>query len=795
MRSSYLDYAMSVIVGRALPDARDGLKPVHRRALFAMHEMGNHHNKPYKKSARIVGDVIGKYHPHGDQAVYDTIVRMAQDFSMRYPLVDGQGNFGSIDGDGAAAMRYTEIRLHKLADELMSDLEKETVDFVPNYDDSLSEPLVMPCKFPNLLLNGSSGIAVGMATNIPPHNLNEICEAVKHLIDNPDCSIDDLIEIIPGPDFPTAGIIHGRSGIHSAYHTGRGHIKMRARCDIEPGRRKDSSNIIITEFPYQVNKARTLEKIASLVRDKRVEGISDIRDESDRNGIRVVIELKRDAVPNVVLNQLYKHTQLQDTFGVIMISLVNRQPKLLNLKEMLNYFIEHRIVVITRRTLFDLKKAKQREHLLEGLKIAVDNIDEVVKLIRKSENPETAKKGLMERFELSAVQAKAILEMRLQRLTGLERQKILSDLEAVRKEIERLVHIRDHEGEKFKIIKGEVAEIAKKFGNERRTNIEEAEVEMDEEDLIADEDVVLTLSQQGYIKRMPISAYRSQHRGGKGVRAMDVKEEDVVVRVFIASTHTYLLIFTSLGKVYRLKVWQVPVAGRTARGKSLANLLGISQQEEVTAVFSIRDFKEENRFLMLATKKGLVKKTPLAEYANIHTKGIIAINLSKDDELASAGITDGNSNIFIGTARGKAIHFNEKDARPMGRRTAGVRGIRLSKGDHVVGFGITKPDSVVLTITENGYGKRTALSEYRVQSRGGKGLINIITSKRNGVVVGLKIVQEGDEIMIITGDGKMIRTKVGPIPVYGRSTQGVTILETDGESRVISLAVIEEDKD
>ena len=795
MRSSYLDYAMSVIVGRALPDVRDGLKPVHRRVLYAMSEMGNVYNKPYKKSARIVGDVIGKYHPHGDQAVYDTIVRLAQNFSLRYPMVDGQGNFGSIDGDSAAAMRYTEIRMQKLTDEMISDLDKETVDFVPTYDDSMEEPTVMPCKFPNLLTNGSSGIAVGMTTNIPPHNLKELCSAVMHIIENPDCSIEELMEKVPGPDFPTAGIIMGRAGIRSAYMTGRGQILMRAKIEFEPNRRGDQDNIIVTEFPYQVNKARTMEKIAYLVRNKKITGISDIRDESDRTGIRLVIELKRDAMPNVILNQLYKHTQLQDTFGVNMIALVNRQPKLLNLKETLTYFIEHRRVVITRRTLHDLKKAKAREHILEGLKTAVDNIDEVVKLIRSSGSPEEARNGLMSTFSLSELQAKAILDMRLARLTGLERKKIESDLAAVRKEIERLSFIRDNEEEKYKIITGEMEEISATFGDDRRTQIEEAAAAMDEEDLIAEEDVVVTLTKGGYIKRVQKDVYRAQRRGGKGVKAMDVKEEDLVVRVFVASTHQYLLIFTSLGKVYRLKVWSIPMAGRIARGKSLANLLGITREERVTAVFAIRDFQEEKSNLILVTKKGMIKKTKLSEYSNIHIKGIIAIMLGEGDELASADISNGESCVIVGTAKGKSIHFNEKNVRPMGRRTAGVRGIMLAEDDYVVGFGITGPDSEILTVTEYGYGKRTKIEKYRVQTRGGKGMINIINSDRNGDVVSLKLVEEDNQIMAITLSGKIIRTNVNEIPLLGRSTQGVTIIDTMEGDKVISIAVIEEAKE
>ncbi len=793
MRTSYMDYAMSVIVGRALPDVRDGLKPVHRRVLFSMNEMGNTHNKAYKKSARIVGDVIGKYHPHGDQAVYDTIVRLAQKFSMRHTLVDGQGNFGSIDGDSAAAMRYTEIRLDKLTDEMLVDLDKDTVEFTPNYDDTLKEPTVMPCKFPNLLLNGSSGIAVGMTTNIPPHNLHELSSAVRYIIENKDCSVEDLIKIVPGPDFPTGGIIRGRTGIHQAYLTGRGHIRLRAKCEFEPGK-KDQENIIVTEFPYQVNKARTLEKIADLVRDKKITGISDLRDESDRTGIRVVVELKRDAVPNIILNQLYKHTQLENTFGIIMIALVNRQPKLLNLKEVLSHFIEHRRVVITRRTLFDLKKAKTREHILEGLKVAVDNIDEVVKLIRKSKNPPEAQQSLIGKFGLSSEQAKAILEMRLQRLTGLEIKKIIDELESIKKDIERLVYIRDHEEEKYKIIKDETSEIEKKYSNNRRTEIVEMEGDLDTEDLIADEDMVVTLTQGGYVKRVPIDTYRAQRRGGKGVRSMGMKDEDIVIKVFIASTHSYLMIFTSAGKVYRVKVWEVPLASRVAKGKSLANLLAIPSDETVTSVFAVKDFSNDH-YLVLATSNGTVKKTALSAYANIHKRGIFAIKLSDDDVLTGVGITDGDNAIFLGTGKGKAIHFHEKQCRPMGRHTGGVRGIKLEKGDSVIGMALTKPDSTILTVTENGFGKKTAVSEYRLIGRGGKGVINIINSKRNGDVVALKAVDNEDEMLLITEDGQMVRTKVKEVSTIGRNTQGVTIVDTDGESRVMSIAILEEDRE
>ncbi len=794
MRSSYIDYAMSVIVGRALPDVRDGLKPVHRRVLFAMSEMGNFHNRPYKKSARVVGDVIGKYHPHGDQAVYDTIVRMAQNFSMRHPLVDGQGNFGSIDGDSAAAMRYTEVRLHRLAGEILADLDKDTVEFAPNYDDSLKEPLVLPCRSPNLLINGSSGIAVGMTTNIPPHNLREVCEAVCYLIDNQDCTIDDLIKIVPGPDFPTAGLIQGRRGIVDAYRTGRGLVRMRAKCEIETIGKTDRQRIVVTEFPFQVNKARTLEKIADLLRAKKITGISDLRDESDRNGISVVIELRKDAIPQIVLNQLYKHTQLQDTFGVNMIALVNRRPLLLNLKEMLGHFVKHRMVVVTRRTLHDLAKARAREHILEGLAIAVSNIDAVVALIRKSKTVVEAQNGLMKTFALSAEQAKAILEMKLQRLTGLERQKIIDELETVRKEIERLVYIRDHEEEKYLIIKQEMKEISAKYGNDRRTAIEDVVEDLEAEDLIADEDMIVTLTQGGYIKRVPMDTYRAQRRGGKGVKGMTVKEEDVVVKLFVASTHSYLLIFTSAGKVYRKKVWEVPQTGRVAKGTSLANLFSITSDEKVTAVFAVKDFGDD-RFLILATKNGSIKKTPLSAYSNIQRRGIYAIRLTEEDELAGVAISSGDNTVFLGTAHGKGIRFHESRTRPMGRHTAGVRGIRLAEGDRIVGMALPEPGSYVLTITENGFGKKTPISDYRLIGRGGKGVINIITSERNGNVVTVKCVNDEGEILLVTEGGQMVRTRVGEISVIGRNTQGVKIINTAEGSRVVSMAVIEEEKD
>ena len=717
MKSSYLDYAMSVIIGRALPDVRDGLKPVHRRVLFAMHETGNVSNKPYKKSARIVGDVMGKYHPHGDQAIYDTIVRMAQEFSLRHPLVDGQGNFGSIDGDSAAAMRYTEIRMEEITSELLRDLDKDTVQFTPNYDDSLQEPSVLPASFPQLLVNGSSGIAVGMATNIPPHNLNEVIDSAVHVIDNPDCTTEDLMELVLGPDFPTRGIIQGRSGIRAAYKTGRGIIRIRGRAEIETMEKGDRERIIINELPFQVNKARLVEKIAELVRDKRLEGISDLRDESDRDGLRVVVELKKGIMGQVVLNSLYKNTQLQDTFGVILLALVNQQPKVLNLKEFLYHFILFRKEVVTRRTEYDLNKAREKEHVLEGLAIALDNLDAVVQLIRKAADPASARDGLMAEFELSEIQAKAILEMRLQRLTGLERQKIIEDLEETRKRIKEFLNILAHEEVKLNIIKEELVEIKNKYGNERRTEIAETdEGDIDIEDLIADEDAVVVYTRSGYIKRQTVDNYRAQRRGGKGIRGMNLKEEDVVEKLFIASTLSHLLVFTSIGKIHWLRVFSIPDVSRIAKGKSIANLLRLQPGESIASILSVREF-EEDKFVMVATERGIVKKTSLMAYSKPRQGGIIGLTIDKVDRVIGAELCDGESDILLATEKGFSIRFSEKEVRPIGRTGRGVRGIRLKKEDRVVGAEIVQPGNKFLTVTSKGYGKRTRMEEYPIQGR------------------------------------------------------------------------------
>jgi DNA gyrase subunit A len=791
MKGAYLDYAMSVIIGRALPDVRDGLKPVHRRILYAMYDMGNVWNKPYKKSARVVGDVIGKYHPHGDVAVYDAIVRMAQDFSMRYILVDGQGNFGSVDGDSPAAMRYTEIRMSQLTHELLDDIEKETVKFGPNYDDSLKEPLALPAKFPNLLVNGSTGIAVGMATNIPPHSLSEVVDGITAMIDKPDISIKELMGYIPGPDFPTAGFIHGREGIKSAYETGRGIIQMRARALIEKGKKGDRESIIITELPYQVNKAKLIEKMAELVRDKKIEGISDLRDESDREGMRVVIELKKGENGQVILNQLYKQTQMQDTFGVIMIALVNNQPRVLNLKETLFYFIQHRREIVTKRTEFELRKANERAHILEGLKIALDDIDRVIQLIKKSKTPQEAREGLISKFKLDEIQANAILDMRLQRLTGLERQKIIDELKELKETIKKLNFILGHEEEKLKIIKEELKEIKNKYGDKRRTEIIGEVTEFKIEDLIAEEEMVITVSHTGYIKRNSVSLYKSQRRGGIGIKAMEVKEEDFVKDLFIASTHSYMMFFTNIGRVHWLKVHEIPQAGRAAKGKAIVNLLQLQEGEQVTAMLSVKEFAE-GKFLIMTTEKGVINKTPLSGFSNPRAGGIIAISLDEGDQLIAVRQTDGNKNIFLGTRKGQAIQFKEDDVRLIGRGGRGVKGIKLEKGDSVVGVEIVVPNATILTVSEKGYGKRTAIDEYRVTGRGGKGIINIKISERNGEVIGIRQVFEEDELMIVSSDGTLIRLKVKGISVIGRNTQGVKLIDLREGDRVVSIARIEE---
>ena len=787
MKSAYLDYAMSVIIGRALPDIRDGLKPVHRRVLFAMHETGNIFNKPYKKSARIVGDVIGKYHPHGDQAVYDTIVRLAQEFSQRNPLVDGQGNFGSIDGDSAAAMRYTEIRMQEITGELLRDLDKETVQFVPNYDESTKEPSVLPASFPQLLVNGSSGIAVGMATNIPPHNLAEIVDAAIYIIDEPECSIDDLLKIVKGPDFPTRGIIQGRNGIISAYKTGRGIIRVRGRAELETMEKGDRERIVINEIPFQVNKARLVEKIAELVRDKKLEGISDLRDESDREGVRVVIELKKGTMGQVVLNILYKNTQLQDTFGVILLALVNQQPKVLNLKEYLRYFVLFRKEVVTLRTEYDLKKAREKEHILEGLKIALDNLDAVVKLIRDAEDPVSAREDLVTTFALSEVQAKAILEMRLQRLTGLERQKIVDELEGIRKKIEEYLYILAHEEVKLKIIKDELIEIKNKYSDERRTEIAETdEGDLVLEDLIADEDTVVVYTRSGYIKRHSVDNYRAQRRGGKGIRGMDLKEEDVVEKLFIASTLSHLLVFTSIGKVHWLRVFSIPEVSRIAKGKSIANLLNLQLGESIASILSVREF-EEDKFVMVATERGIVKKTSLMSYSKPRQGGVIGLTIDDGDRLIGAELCDGESDILLATEKGFSIRFSEKEARPIGRTGRGVKGIRLKKDDRVVGAEIVHPGNMLLTVTSNGYGKRTQLEEYPVQGRGGLGVMTIRCNEKIGAVVGVQQVTENDQLLIITSDGNIVRMKVNEISVIGRNTQGVRLVGTGQSNQVVSV--------
>ena len=787
MKSAYLDYAMSVIIGRALPDIRDGLKPVHRRVLFAMHETGNIFNKPYKKSARIVGDVIGKYHPHGDQAVYDTIVRLAQEFSQRNPLVDGQGNFGSIDGDSAAAMRYTEIRMQEITGELLRDLDKETVQFVPNYDESTKEPSVLPASFPQLLVNGSSGIAVGMATNIPPHNLAEIVDAAIYIIDEPECSIDDLLKIVKGPDFPTRGIIQGRNGIISAYKTGRGIIRVRGRAELETMEKGDRERIVINEIPFQVNKARLVEKIAELVRDKKLEGISDLRDESDREGVRVVIELKKGTMGQVVLNILYKNTQLQDTFGVILLALVNQQPKVLNLKEYLRYFVLFRKEVVTLRTEYDLKKAREKEHILEGLKIALDNLDAVVKLIRDAEDPVSARENLVTTFALSEVQAKAILEMRLQRLTGLERQKIVDELEGIRKKIEEYLYILAHKEVKLKIIKDELIEIKNKYSDERRTEIAETdEGDLVLEDLIADEDTVVVYTRSGYIKRHSVDNYRAQRRGGKGIRGMDLKEEDVVEKLFIASTLSHLLVFTSIGKVHWLRVFSIPEVSRIAKGKSIANLLNLQLGESIASILSVREF-EEDKFVMVATERGIVKKTSLMSYSKPRQGGVIGLTIDDGDRLIGAELCDGESDILLATEKGFSIRFSEKEARPIGRTGRGVKGIRLKKDDRVVGAEIVHPGNMLLTVTSNGYGKRTQLEEYPVQGRGGLGVMTIRCNEKIGAVVGVQQVTENDQLLIITSDGNIVRMKVNEISVIGRNTQGVRLVGTGQSNQVVSV--------
>ncbi len=829
MQQSYLDYAMSVIVGRALPDVRDGLKPVHRRVLHAMRELGNDYNKSYKKSARVVGDVIGKYHPHGDTAVYDTIVRMAQPFSMRYLLVDGQGNFGSVDGDAPAAMRYTEVRMSRIAHEILADIDKETVDFVENYDGSESEPTVMPTRVPNLLVNGSSGIAVGMATNIPPHNLNEIVNASLALIDKPSIDIAELMEHVPGPDFPTAGIINGAQGINSAYRTGRGRVYVRARASIEPLEKGGREAIVITELPYQVNKARLIEKIADLVRAKRIEGISELRDESDKDGMRIVIELRRGEITDVVLNNLYKHTSLQSVFGINMVALQDGQPKLLNLKQILEAFLRHRREVVTRRTIFDLRKARDRAHVLEGQSVALANIDEVIALIKASKSPAEAKDGLMARswppgavtdmvkragktdtrpdsledgfgvidgeYHLSAVQAQAILDLRLHRLTGLEQEKILNEYKEILAKIKEFSSILADPDELLRVIRAELIEIRDAFGDERRTEIVKDHTDLSDEDLIPREEVVVTLSHGGYAKAQPVGAYQAQRRGGRGRSATKVKDEDFIDKLFVANTHDTLLCFSSRGKMYWLKVYQVPQASRGSRGKPIVNLLPLEEGERINAVLPTKEFDASN-FVFMATSRGTVKKTPLSLFSRPRASGIIAIDLRNDDRLVDVAITDGKREIILVASSGKAIRFKEEDVRPMGRGAAGVRGIRLSPEHDVIALCVVG-DGLLLSATANGYGKRTAVGEFPVQGRGGQGVIAIQTSTRNGRTVGALQVREDDEIMLISSSGTLVRTPVSEISIIGRNTQGVRLIRVQSGQRLVGLARIEsiEDED
>ncbi|MCC7203388.1 MAG: DNA gyrase subunit A [Nitrospirae bacterium] len=794
MRSSYLDYAMSVIVGRALPDIRDGLKPVHRRVLFAMHEMGVVWNRPYKKSARIVGDVIGKYHPHGDVAVYDTAVRLAQDFSMRYTLIDGQGNFGSVDGDPPAAMRYTEIRMSRITSEMLADIDKETVDFIPNYDGSMEEPLVLPAKIPNLLINGAAGIAVGMATNIPPHNLGEIVDGLIMYIENPDVTVDQLTGIIKGPDFPTAGFIHGLTGIREAYRTGRGIVQMRARALIETNQRTDRESIIITEIPYQVNKAKLIEAIAGLVRDKKIEGISEVRDESDRDGMRIVVEVKRGEQAAIILNHLYKHTQMQSSFGIIMLALVNNQPRILNLKDMLGYFIEHRREVVVRRSQYELKKAEERAHILEGLKIALANLDEIINLIKRSRTPEEAKGALIARFTLSAIQAQAILDMRLQRLTGLEREKLEEEYRQLIELIAYLNSVLSSDALVMKIIMDELTQIKEAYSDSRRTEIVPETKEIDIEDLIVEEDMVITISHTGYIKRNPVTTYRSQKRGGKGKIGMETKEEDFVEHLFVASTHDYLLFFTDSGKVYSMKVHQIPEAGRLAKGKAIVNLLQLNKDERVTAVLPVKVFSE-TEYVVMATIKGVIKKTPLNVYSSIRVGGIIGILLDEGDKLGSVRITSGNQEILLSTHNGMSIRFNEEDIRTIGRVGRGVKGIDLDEDDFVVGMEIVQDNSSILTVTERGYGKRTDLSEYRMQGRGGKGILTIKVTQKNGKAISAIQVTEDDEIMILTSAGMIIRMKTRDISIIGRNTQGVRLINIEDNDKVAGVVKLAERED
>ena len=788
MRNSYIDYAMSVIVSRALPDVRDGLKPVHRRILYAMQEAGMTSGKPYKKSARIVGEVLGKYHPHGDSSVYVAIVRMAQDFSMRYMLADGHGNFGSVDGDPPAAMRYTEVRMAKIAELMLQDIDKDTVDFVPNYDESLKEPSVLPSKFPELLVNGTSGIAVGMATNIPPHNMSEVIDGVLMLFDNPDASVEELMTVIKGPDFPTGGLIMGTTGIRDAYTTGRGSVKMRAKAHIET-MSNGKPRIVVTELPYQVNKARLIEKIAELARDKQIEGITDLRDESDRKGMSIVIELRKDINPDIMLNQLYKHTQLQDTFGVIMLALVDNQPRILTLKQVLHYYIQHQEDVITRRTRYELSKAEARAHILEGLTIALDHLDAVITTIRESQTADIARNALMDGFKLSEKQAQAILDLRLQRLTGLEREKIEEEYQEVLKKIEWLKSVLADESKIMTIIKEELTAVKEKYGDARRTTITYDMSEMSEEDLIADEDVVLTISHNNYIKRMKLDTYNKQNRGGQGILGMSTKEGDFVENILITTTHHTILFFTSRGRVHYLKAYQIAEASRQARGTALINLLKLDKGEKITAVLQVREYNPA-KFLFMATRKGIVKKVQLSEFNTTRKLGVIALKLDDDDELIGVKQTDGQKQIVIGTRNGYAIIFDEEEVRSMGRIARGVKGIKLRDGDEVVGMDTIKRDSEILTVTAGGYGKRTKVEEYTTHHRGAMGVINLRVTEKTGEVIGLKVVRDGQELMLISTNGIIIRTGLDKISVIGRASQGVIIMKTAEDDKVASMAIL-----
>lgn len=792
MKKSYLDYAMSVIVGRALPDVRDGLKPVHRRIMYAMYEDGITPDKAYRKCATTVGNVLGRYHPHGDASVYDAMVRMAQDFSLRYPMVDGHGNFGSIDGDSAAAYRYTEAKMAKLAMHMLTDIEKETVDFMPNFDESRKEPVVLPSRIPHLLVNGSNGIAVGMATNIPPHNLSEVVEGIVALIDNPEITIDELMEYIPGPDFPTGAQIMGVSGIRAAYHTGRGKLRVRAKAEIEDWK-DNRQRIIVTEIPYGVNKARLIEKIAELVHDKRVEGISDLRDESDRDGMRIVIELKRDANGTIVLNQLYKYTQMEDTFSIIMLALVNQtDPKVLNLKEVLVHYVNFQKDVIVRRTQFDKKKAEARAHILEGLTIALDHIDEVISIIRSSYND--AKEKLMDRFAFSDLQAQAILDMRLARLSGLEREKVENEYEEIKKLIAHLTEILGNEQMVLDIIKDEITQIKDKFGDPRRTSIEPAADDIDIEDLIEEEDCVITMTHQGYIKRLAADTYKSQRRGGKGIIGMQTKEEDFVSSMFVASTHAHILFFTNTGRMYRIKAYEIPEAGRTAKGTAVVNLLALEPGETISAVIPIREY-EEGKYLLMCTRAGIIKKTDLMEYENAPKGGKIAIRLDEGDDLIRVVLTDGTKDIFVGSHHGKMIRFNESDVRDMGRVSRGVRAMLLAPGDYVVGMSVCQEDSKILVVSEKGYGKKTELSEYKCQTRGGKGTTTYKISEATGAVAGMELVSPADDAILITSEGIIIRMDTEDISTYGRVTKGVRLMRLAEDVSVVTVATVAKEEE